>query len=461
MPGLEDAVKVDSAMNDFATAGPTAKRLEDAGYDGGFTFEGPHDPFFPLVVASQATERLELYTAIAIAFSRNPMILANIGWDLQALSKGRFMLGLGSQIKPHIEKRFSMPWSKPAARMREMVLAIKEIWRCWAEEDRLDFRGEFYQHTLMTPIFSPGRNEFGNPPIFVAGVGPVMTEAAAEAADGFFVHPFGTAKSMAEVTLHNIAVPGAETNDSLIVWLPDERIVFTGNLFGCPFGHFPNLVTIRGDRYRDALTCAGAVETVRDLEPEVILYGHHDPVVGAELIRRELDALHAAIHHVHDAVVKGMNDGKDLETLQQEITLPPECEVGEGYGTVAWSIRAIWENYAGWFKHESTTELYDVPRRTIDVDLVELAGADALVARAEKKATAGAREEALHLLDIVLSAEPDHAPARSLSIEVHESLLEDARRFRTTGNFWLEGWLENQIKRLSGGREESLGAMIR
>jgi probable F420-dependent oxidoreductase len=198
---LEGPVKVDSAMNDFATAGATAKRLEDAGYDGGFTFEGPHDPFFPLVVASQATERLELYTAIAIAFSRNPMILANIGWDLQALSKGRFMLGLGSQIKPHIEKRFSMPWSKPAARMREMVLAIKEIWRCWAEEDRLDFRGEFYQHTLMTPMFNPGKNPFGNPPIFVAGVGPVMTQAAGEAADGFFVHPFCTAKSVADLTL--------------------------------------------------------------------------------------------------------------------------------------------------------------------------------------------------------------------------------------------------------------------
>ncbi len=118
-------MKVDAAINEYAGAGETARRLEAAGYDGGFTFEGPHDPFFPLVLASQTTERLELYTAIAIAFARNPMILANIGWDLQALSKGRFMLGLGSQIRPHIEKRFSMPWSKPAARMREMVLAIK------------------------------------------------------------------------------------------------------------------------------------------------------------------------------------------------------------------------------------------------------------------------------------------------------------------------------------------------
>jgi probable F420-dependent oxidoreductase len=194
-------MKIDSAITDYRTPGAAAARLEALGYDGGFTFEGPHDPFFPLVLASQQTERLELYTAVAIAFARNPMILANIGWDLQALSKGRFLLGLGSQIRPHIEKRFSMPWSKPAARMREMVLAIKEIWRCWAEGGRLDFRGEFYQHTLMTPMFSPGENPYGSPPILVAGVGPVMTEAAGEVADGFLVHPFGTDRSARELTL--------------------------------------------------------------------------------------------------------------------------------------------------------------------------------------------------------------------------------------------------------------------
>lgn len=254
---------------------------------------------------------------------------------------------------------------------------------------------------------------------------------------------------------------GAETNDSLLVWLPQHRIVFTGNLFGCPFGHFPNLVTIRGDRYRDALTCAQAAQTVLDLEPEMILYGHHAPVVGADLIRREVTAYRDAIHYVHDAVVQGMNEGKDIATLQQEIRLPPECEVGEGYGTVAWSIRAIWENYAGWFKHESTTELYAVPQASIHNDLLELAGADALVGRARQRMSEDRREEALHLLDIVLSAEPSHASALALSIEVHESLLEDARRFRSTGNFWLEGWLEQQLKLLRGGSDVSLGAVVK
>ena len=198
-------MKVDAAIFDSLGAADEAERLEALGYDGAFSFEGPHDPFFPLLAASQRTRAIELYTAVAIGFARNPMLLANIGWDLQAYSKGRFLLGLGTQIRPHIEKRFGMPWSRPAARMREMVLAIKEIWRCWAEGGRLDFRGEFYQHTLMTPIFNPGANPYGNPPILLAGVGPRMTEVAGEVADGFLAHPLSTAKSLREVTLPALA----------------------------------------------------------------------------------------------------------------------------------------------------------------------------------------------------------------------------------------------------------------
>ena len=194
-------MKVDAALYDFTGAGDEARRLERAGYAGAFTFEGPHDPFFPLVLASQTTERIELYTAVAIAFARTPMLLAHIGWDLQALSQGRFLLGLGSQIRPHIEKRFGMPWSRPAARMRELVRAIREIWRVWRDGGRLDFRGEFYQHTLMTPMFSPGKNPFGDPAIFLAGVGPAMTEVAGEVADGFFVHPLHSERSLRQVTL--------------------------------------------------------------------------------------------------------------------------------------------------------------------------------------------------------------------------------------------------------------------
>jgi len=240
-----------------------------------------------------------------------------------------------------------------------------------------------------------------------------------------------------------LAVPGAETNDSLVVWLPDHAICFPGNLFGCLFGHFPNLVTIRGDRYRDALTVAAAVERVRDLEPELLLVGHHQPVVGRELVRAELERLLGAIHHVHDATVRGMNDGADVHTLMREIALPPELEVGQGYGKVSWSVRAIWEHYAGWFHHESTTELYPVPRRAVHADLIDLAGgAGALVERARVRFAAGEPVEALHLLDVVLSEDPAHAGAVALAIEVHRQLLAES------GNFWLDAWLRSRIESL-------------
>jgi probable F420-dependent oxidoreductase len=178
-----------------------ARKLEEQGYDGLWTAETNHDPFFPLLLASQATERVELGTGIAVAFARSPMTLAQQAYDLQAASQGRFILGLGSQIKPHITKRFSMPWSKPAARMRELILAIRAIWDCWDGEGKLDFRGEFYTHTLMTPFFSPGPNPHGHAKIFLAGVGELMTEVAGEVADGFLCHGFTTERYLREVTL--------------------------------------------------------------------------------------------------------------------------------------------------------------------------------------------------------------------------------------------------------------------
>jgi probable F420-dependent oxidoreductase len=178
-----------------------AKELEDVGYDGGLTAEMSHDPFLPLVIAAEHTERLELATGIAVAFARNPMTLANIGYDLQTFAKGRFRLGLGSQIKAHIEKRFPMPWSHPAPRMRELILATRAIWDCWNDGTPLDFRGEFYRHTLMTPFFVPGPNPYDNPKISLAAVGTRMTEVAAEVADGIILHAFTTERYVREVTL--------------------------------------------------------------------------------------------------------------------------------------------------------------------------------------------------------------------------------------------------------------------
>src|SRR5262245_4877599 len=185
-------------LDSFAT---TARDLEEAGYSGIQSAETSHDPFLPLLLAAQATEEVELATAIAVAFARNPMLLANLANDLQAYSKGRFILGLGSQIKPHITKRFSMTWSHPAARMREIILAIRAIWDTWNNGTKLEFRGDFYTHTLMTPFFNPGPNEYGTAKIFLAGVGELMTEVAEEVCDGFLCHGFTTEKYLREVTI--------------------------------------------------------------------------------------------------------------------------------------------------------------------------------------------------------------------------------------------------------------------
>jgi probable F420-dependent oxidoreductase len=181
-----------------------AQELERLGYAGGFTFEGPHDPFMPLLSAASATEKLELSTAIAVAFARSPMLLAQLAWDLQLASQGRFTLGLGSQIKAHIERRFSMPWTHPAARMRELVMAIRAIWACWHDGEKLDFKGEFFTHTLMPPILSPGPNPFGKPKIYLAGVGPAMTQVAGEVGDGFMVHPLNSPQSIETLTLPSL-----------------------------------------------------------------------------------------------------------------------------------------------------------------------------------------------------------------------------------------------------------------
>ena len=189
-------------------AGAQARKLEGAGYSGAWSAETNHDPFFPLLLAAEHTTTLEVGTSIAIAFARNPMTLANVGWDLQAYSKGRFILGLGSQIKPHITKRYSMEWSHPAPRMRELVLAMRAIWDTWQNGTPLDFRGEFYKHTLMTPFFTPPASDwegFGAPKVVLAGVGEIMTEVAGEVADGFICHAFTTEKYMREVTLPALA----------------------------------------------------------------------------------------------------------------------------------------------------------------------------------------------------------------------------------------------------------------
>ncbi len=199
-------MKVDAALSGELHEVPArARALEEAGYDGLMSIETAHDPFLPLVLAAEHTDRIELMTGIAVAFARTPMPLANLGHDLNAYSKGRFILGLGSQIRPHITKRFSMPWSSPARRMREMVLAMRAIWDCWHRGEKLDFRGEFYTHTLMTPFFTPTDTEYGPPKVYLAAVGPQMAEVAGEVADGIICHGFTTERYVREVTEPSVA----------------------------------------------------------------------------------------------------------------------------------------------------------------------------------------------------------------------------------------------------------------
>jgi probable F420-dependent oxidoreductase len=200
-------MKVDAGLPlaDLGGVPGRARQIESAGYDGAISAEISSDPFLPLALAAEHTARIDLITSIAVAFARNPMTLAQVGHDLNCYSRGRFVLGLGSQIQAHITKRFGMPWSRPAARMREFVLAMRAIWSCWYEGKALDFRGEFYRHTLMTPMFTPSDRSQGAPRVFVAAVGPVMTEAAAEVADGLIAHAFTTARYLHEVTLPAVA----------------------------------------------------------------------------------------------------------------------------------------------------------------------------------------------------------------------------------------------------------------
>ncbi len=189
---------IDAAAN-------AAVAAQSDGFDGWWAFETQIDPFIACALAAERTQTVEIGTSIAVAFARNPMTVALQANDVQALSGGRFNLGLGSQIKPHITRRYSMEWSKPAARMREFVLAIRAIWKCWETDGQLDFQGDFYTHTLMAPFFNPGPNPHGNPKILLAAVGPLMTQAAGEVADGVLCHGFSTERYVREATLPALA----------------------------------------------------------------------------------------------------------------------------------------------------------------------------------------------------------------------------------------------------------------
>jgi alkyl sulfatase BDS1-like metallo-beta-lactamase superfamily hydrolase len=256
-----------------------------------------------------------------------------------------------------------------------------------------------------------------------------------------------------------LATPGGETVDSMVVWMPEQRVAIVGNLFSALFGHVPNLVTMRGDRYRFALPFVESLERVRALGAEVLCVGHHEPVRGTAVIDRELTRIRDAVLHLHDATVAAMNEGDDVWHAMASIRLPEDLALGEGYGTVAWSVRAIWEGYAGWFHHRSTRELYGAPPEHGDAELVALAGGPApVLARARQALADGDPLLAIRLGEAARcataagaapSGEPvdgaRDADTLALLLEAHEALLE-----RDGGeNFWLTRWLEYQRRVLN------------
>ncbi len=196
-------MKIDGPLfsSDLARVPARARELDDLGYDGAVSVETSHDPFLPLALAAEHSSRVDLLTSVAIALARSPMTTAYTAYDLQVLSHGRMVLGLGSQIQPHIEKRFSMPWSAPAPRMREFIVALRAIWRSWETGERLAFRGDHYTHTLMTPFFSPAPSPYGPPRVFLGALGDRMCEVAGEVADGVLLHPFSTDRYVRERAL--------------------------------------------------------------------------------------------------------------------------------------------------------------------------------------------------------------------------------------------------------------------
>ena len=238
------------------------------------------------------------------------------------------------------------------------------------------------------------------------------------------------------------ATPGGESLSSLVVWLPQDEIVIVGNLFGPIFGHIPNLYTLRGDKIRSATRYIESIERVKALKPAMIITGHQ-VIDGIKEIQVVVSKLSDAVAYLHEKTIEGMNAGRDVQALMRDITLPKHLKVGQGHGKVPWCVRAIWEEYAGWFHYDSTTSLYSVPRSSVADDIVELAGGvDRLIARAEQYIFLHNALKAIHLIDIALASEPENTAALQAKIDTHQQLLEEAG----SENFSETMWLKSEIK---------------
>ncbi len=313
------------------------------------------------------------------------------------------------------------------------LIAQSNIASCQADDARIHgFRIRrslpFFADVMGQPDFARG-DDAAIPPL------PMPAEADITFDDHYAFELGGRA-------VECYSVPGGETIDSLVVWLPEERVALVGNMFSALFGHVPNLVTMRGDRMRSALAFVASVQRVLDLEPEMLLLGHHGPVRGAALVRAECERIRDAVQYMHDATVAAMNSGADVWTAMREVRPPDDLDLGEAYGRADWSVRAIWEQYAGWFHQHSTLELYGAEPEYAAGEIVALAGGpDALAARAA--ALAGTEPlAAIRLCELVLAVDGAHRAALDAYRRAHEQLLAEHGR----ANFWLTKWLEGEIR---------------
>lgn len=236
--------------------------------------------------------------------------------------------------------------------------------------------------------------------------------------------------------------PAAEGADNVILWLPQEKILFSGDAFGPLFPQFPNVFTMRGEKIRKPIEYIRSLDLMISLQPEVIVPSHFSPVVGVENTVGGLVRMRDAVQYVHDAVVQGMNEGRSMNELMRDIELPAELELSQGHGKVSWMVKSLWEYYSTWFHFESTTELYPVAERDVYADLLELAGRDALIDRARTYRERGDYVQSLHLLEVALADGGDYAPALAERKETLQGLLEDARVLNNTYEVM---WLESRI----------------
>lgn len=240
-------------------------------------------------------------------------------------------------------------------------------------------------------------------------------------------------------TFQLISAPEGETVDNIVVWMPNEKVVFTGNTFGPVWLSMPFLNTLRGDKPRLVKTYLRSLEKIRDLDAEIVITGHGEPIVGRDKIRADLDRMHAAVSYVRDYTLEGMKAGKTVHQLMREFAFPDDIRIGDFHGKASWAVKSIWREYSGWFHYEDgTTELYGVPRSSVDADLAELAGgADKLAERAKARLDAGEPLEALHLVAIALGAEPGNHAALTVKKDASALLLERSGQSNLSETMWL------------------------